>query len=142
MMAGVLPRFAKIIDQPLKILFFIALAIGFWAFEAVIVCAVARFWMSPSLLQGKRKHLLRTLGFAGTPAILAAALIETSNNQLFAVLIGLWGLVASVIAVRQALGVSTSRAITIGVTAVIGAIDVAMLVSLIGLAVLAFLIVG
>jgi hypothetical protein len=142
MLAGVLPRIANIIDQPLTILFFVALAIGFWAFETVIVCAVARFWMAPSHLQGKRKYLLRTLGFAGTPAILAAILFQTSHNQLFAILIGLWGLVASVIAVRQALGVSTTRAITIGLTAVIGAIDVAMIVSLAGLALVVLLIVG
>jgi hypothetical protein len=48
--------------------------------------------------------------------------------------IGVWGVAASIVAVRQALGVSTSRAITIGVTAVIGFVDVAALISLVGFA--------
>jgi hypothetical protein len=140
-LAGVLPKLAKIIDQPAWILFFVALAIGFWAFEAVVVLAVARIWMAPSLLQGKRTLLLRTLGFAGTPAILAALLIETSHDQFLAVLIGCWGCIATVVAVRQSLGISTTKAITIGITALIGFIDLIALISVLGLAVLVALIV-
>jgi hypothetical protein len=141
MLAGVLPKLARIIDQPALIVFFVALAIGFWAFEAIVVFAVARIWMAPSLLQGKRTLLLRTLGFAGTPAILAALLLETSHDQLLTVLIGCWGCIATIVAVRQSLGISTTKAITIGVTALVGFIDLIALVSVLGLALLVALIV-
>lgn len=138
-LAAVLPATARIIDRPALLLVFASLAIAFWAFEAEILFIVARFWVAPSVLQGKRPCLLRTLGFAGTPAILAAVLIETSHPQLVVALFGMWGLTASVVAVRQALGVSTGRAITIGVTALIGVVDIVIMVSLLGLAALAAL---
>jgi hypothetical protein len=140
-LAGVLPQASRIVDRPLLIVLFTALAIGIWACEAVIVCAVARIWIAPSGLQGKRTLLLRTLGFAGTPAILAALLVETSHDQLLTVLIGCWGSVATIIAVRQSLGISTSKAITIGVTALIGFVDLIALISVLGLALLVALIV-
>jgi hypothetical protein len=133
--AAILSTTARILERPLLILVFAALAIAFWAFEAEILFIVARFWVAPSLLQGKRTCLLRTLGFAGTPAILAAFLIETSHEQLIVGLAAV-GAAASVVAVRQALGVSTSRAITIGITAVIGFVDVVVLICLAGLALL------
>jgi hypothetical protein len=138
-LAAVLPATARIVERPLLIVVFAALAILFWAFEAEILYIVARLWVAPSVLQGKRTCLLRTLGFAGTPALLAAVLIDTSHPEWFIAVFGVWSVVASVVAVRQALGVSTGRAITIGVTAVIGCIDVAVLLTLAGLAVLAVL---
>jgi hypothetical protein len=140
-LAGVLPQAPRIADRPLLLLLFVALALAFWAFEAVVVYAVARIWMAPSLLQGKRTLLLRTLGFAGTPAVLAALLIETSHDQILAVLIGCWGCIATIVAVRQSLGISTTKAITIGITALIGFIDLIALISVLGLALLVALIV-
>jgi hypothetical protein len=131
--AGILPQASRIIDHPFMIVLFTALAIAFWAFEALVVCTVARIWIAPSLLQGKRTLLLRTLGFAGTPAILAAMLIETSNDQLLTVLIGCWGAIATIFAVRQSLGISTTKAITIGITALVGFIDLIALISVLGL---------
>jgi hypothetical protein len=131
----------RIVNRPWLIVVFAAVAIAFWAFEAEILYVVARFWVAPSVLQGKRACLLRTLGFAGTPALLAAVLIDSSHPQWFIVFFGVWGVVASVVAVRQALGVSTGRAITISITAIIGFIDIAVLISLIGLGLLVALFV-
>jgi hypothetical protein len=140
-LAGILPQASRIIDKPVLLVLFTALAIAFWASEAVIVYLVARIWIAPSLLEGKRTLLLRTLGFAGTPAILAALLIEISHDQLLTVLIGCWGCVATIVAVRQSLGISTTKAITIGVTALVGFIDLIALISVLGLVVLVALIV-
>jgi hypothetical protein len=136
-LAALLSASARIVERPWLIVVVAALAIAFWAFEAEILYVVARFWVAPSVLQGKRTCLLRTLGFAGTPALLAAVLIDTSHPQLFIAFFGVWSVVASVVAVRQALGVSTSRAITISITAIIGFVDIAVLLILAGLAVLA-----
>jgi hypothetical protein len=140
-LAAVLPQISRIVDHPVMLFLLVALAIGFWTFEAMVVWAVARIWISPAVLQGKRTLLLRTLGFASTPAILAALLIETANNQLLTFLIGCWGCVATIIAVRQSLGISTSKAITIGLTAFISFIDLVALISVLGLLALVGLIV-
>ena len=74
-------------------------------------------------------------------AVLAALLIETSHDQFLTVLIGCWGCIATIVAVRQSLGISTSKAITIGVTALVGFIDLIALISVLGLVVLVALIV-
>jgi hypothetical protein len=59
-------------------------------------------------------ELLRTLGFAQTPGILA---VVPFVGVLVRIVVGIWILVAGVIAIRQALDFSTGKAIA---TALIG----------------------
>jgi hypothetical protein len=62
-------------------------------------------------------ELLRTLGFAQTPGILAVLAIVPFVGVLVRIVVGIWILVAGVIAIRQALDFSTGKAIA---TALIG----------------------
>jgi hypothetical protein len=62
-------------------------------------------------------ELARTIGFAQTPRILLVLGIIPILGRLVGSVVGIWVLVASVIAIRQALDVTTGKAI---LTAVVG----------------------
>jgi hypothetical protein len=69
-------------------------------------------------------ELLRTLGFAQAPGVLFALGIVPLLGGIVALAVGIWVLVASIIAIRQALDFSTGRAIA---TALLGFIPFAIL---------------
>lgn len=69
-------------------------------------------------------ELLRTLGFAQAPGVLYVLGIIPLLGSLAVVIVGIWILVTSVIAIRQALDFGTGRAI---VTALLGFIPYAIL---------------
>ncbi len=56
-------------------------------------------------------ELLRTIGFAHAPLVLAVFLFIPYLGQLLYFVAGIWSLIAGVVAVRQALDFSTTRAI-------------------------------
>lgn len=56
-------------------------------------------------------ELLRTIGFAHAPGVLMVLAIIPLLGWLVAVVVGLWMLIAGVIAIRQALDFSTGKAI-------------------------------
>jgi hypothetical protein len=62
-------------------------------------------------------ELLRTLGFAQAPRVLAVLGIIPGMGWLVALVIGVWVLVTGVVAIRQALDFSTGKAIA---TAILG----------------------
>lgn len=62
-------------------------------------------------------ELLRTLGFAQAPGVLLIAAFIPILGWIIAPIVGIWMLIAGVIAIRQALDFSTGRAIG---TAVLG----------------------
>lgn len=62
-------------------------------------------------------ELLRTLGFAQTPAILYALAIIPGLNWIVRFVAGIWVLVCGIVAIRQALDVTTGKAV---LTAIIG----------------------
>lgn len=68
-------------------------------------------------------ELLRTLGFAQSPGVLAALGFIPVLGALALVVAGIWQLVTAVVAIRQALDFSTGKAI---LTAVVGWIAVAV----------------
>jgi hypothetical protein len=74
-------------------------------------------------------ELLRTIGFAHSPGVLMIFGIVPLLGKPVRVVVALWLLVAGVIAIRQALDFSTSKAI---VTAVLGWLAVAALTMLTG----------
>ena len=74
-------------------------------------------------------ELLRTLGFAQAPSVLLVLAIVPVLGLIVATVVGIWVLVASVIAIRQALDFSTGRAI---VTALLGFIPFAILRAVLG----------
>ena len=60
-------------------------------------------------------ELARTLGFAQSPGILYVLGLVPIFGGLFEWLIGVWVLVAGVIAIRQALDISTGKAVVVAV---------------------------
>ncbi len=65
-------------------------------------------------------ELLRTLGFAQAPGILFVAAAVPFVGWLVEALVGLWIVVAAVVALREALDVSTGKAVLTGVLGWIG----------------------
>ena len=74
-------------------------------------------------------ELLRTLGFAQSPGVLALFAIIPILGVVVMLLVGLWQLVAGVIAIRQALDFSTGKAIA---TAVVAWIAVLIVTAIVG----------
>jgi len=103
----------------LRIIFGILSAfIGWFVFSAVA-------WIvGTKMLPGKNTsatigELLRTLGFAQAPNILSVFGIIGTFGALIAFVGSIWYLVCAVIALRQALEMSTGRAIAVGLIAAI-----------------------
>jgi hypothetical protein len=65
------------------------------------------------------KELLRTLGFASAPQLLLVAARIPGLGGIVALVAWLWGLAAFVVAVRQALDVTTGRAVVVCILAVL-----------------------
>ena len=63
-------------------------------------------------------EVLRTMGFASSPSILMILAIIPILGWFVQVTVGLWALAAAVIAIRQALDVSTGKAILTGILGV------------------------
>jgi hypothetical protein len=72
-------------------------------------------------------ELLRTLGFAQAPRVLLVLGIVPLLGWMVAVVVGVWVLVGSIIAIRQALDFSTGRAVA---TALLGFIPYAILMAM------------
>jgi hypothetical protein len=75
-------------------------------------------------------ELLRTLGFAQTPGVLSVLGIIPFVGGVVRVVVTIWILIAGVIAIRQALDVSTGKAV---LTAVLGWLALALPVFLLGI---------
>lgn len=67
-------------------------------------------------------ELLRTLGFAQAPGVLAILTIIPILGRVVALVVGIWTLVAAVIAIRQALDFDTTRAIFTAIASVVAII--------------------
>ena len=78
-------------------------------------------------------ELLRTLGFASAPQILTVAAVIPILGTIANLVAFVLGLVAYVIAVRQALDVTTGRAVLVCVLAVLAQIALAFILSMIGM---------
>ena len=80
------------------------------------------YWVGDELLGGTASwgELLRTLGFAQAPGILFVAAAVPFVGGLVEAVVGLWILVAVVVALREALDVSTGKAVLTGVLGGIG----------------------
>ncbi len=79
-----------------------------WSFFAWIIGTMVFKTPETSSNYGE---LLRTIGFAHSPLVLAAFLFIPFVGEPIYFMAGIWSLIAGVVAVRQALDFSTSRAI-------------------------------
>ena len=64
-------------------------------------------------------ELLRTLGFAASPRILIIFAMIPIIGWLVSIAVGLWGLAATVVAIRQALDITTGKAVLAGILGVL-----------------------
>jgi hypothetical protein len=96
------------------------------AFVSWVAWAYITYFVGTSLFKGQATpgELLRTIGFAQTPGALNILAFVPFLGGLVGLVAGIWALVAGIIALRQALDISTGQAI---ITAIIGAIPMALL---------------
>jgi hypothetical protein len=102
------------------------------ALIAWVIWAGATYLIGDKLFGGTATwgQLLRTLGFAQSPAVLGVLAILPFVGGLIRVVITIWVLIAGIIAIRQALDFSTGRAV---LTAIIGWLALAIPMAILGM---------
>ncbi len=81
------------------------------------VWAGVTYFIGTTLFKGTATwgELLRTLGFAQSPGLLYVVGIIPLLGGLAKLIIGIWVLVAGIIAIRQALDISTGKAVVVAI---------------------------
>lgn len=97
-----------------------------WALWAGVTYVVGTRLMDGTATWGE---LLRTLGFAQSPRILLVLGIIPVLGRLVVLVVGIWTLVTGVVAIRQALDITTGKAI---VTAVVSLIAIIVVTAVLG----------
>jgi hypothetical protein len=97
-----------------------------WVISTAFVWVVGVFWMKHT---SDFRELLRTLGFASAPNMLAFVTAIPGIGGLLGLVVGAWGLAAWVVAARQALDVTTGRAVLVCVLAVL--VNVACIIGIV-----------
>ncbi len=97
------------------LIFGIIAALVSWA-----VYAYVAYWVGTTFFKGPETsadwgELLRTLGFANSPGVLLVLVIIPAVGILIGLAVSVWILIATVIAIRQALDFDTGRAIATAV---------------------------
>jgi hypothetical protein len=102
------------------------------AFVGWIAWSYITYWIGTSIFKGQATpgELLRTIGFAQTPGILNILQFVPFLGGVVSLVVFFWSIVAGVIALRQALDISTGQAV---ITAVIGFIPMLLLYCVLGL---------
>jgi hypothetical protein len=102
------------------------------AFIGWIAWSYITYWIGTSIFKGQATpgELLRTIGFAQTPGILNILQFVPFLGGLVSLVVFFWSIIAGVIALRQALDISTGQAV---ITAVIGFIPMLVIYCLMGL---------
>jgi hypothetical protein len=103
-----------------------------WYIWALVTCFIGTRWLPGAKTQADVGQLLRTLGFASAPGIVAILGVIPGIGQVINLVVGLWMLVAMVIAVRQALDYdSTGRAVAVVVIGFLAYLVVAALAGIV-----------
>ena len=97
------------------------------------VYAYVAFFVGTKLLAGPETHadwgqVARTLGFASAPRALLVLGIVPALFSIVSFIVGIWVLVATVIALRASLDVSTGRAVAVAIVSVIALIVVTIVI--------------
>jgi hypothetical protein len=102
------------------------------AFVGWIAWSYITYWIGTSIFKGQATpgELLRTIGFAQTPGVLNILQFIPILGVLVALVVFIWLIISGVIALRQALDITTGQAV---ITAIIGLIPMMLLYCLIGL---------
>lgn len=109
---------------PLGIALFAVFSLVSWAVYAGIAYVVGAKLFAAADTQSSWSELARTLGFARAPGFLLVFAFLPIAGAVIALVVFVWGLAATVVAIRQALDFSTGRAVA---TALVAALVHAML---------------
>jgi hypothetical protein len=102
-------------------------ALFFWAIYALFVYIVGVYILRSPETSATFEQVLRALGFAYAPTALAVFGLVPGIGGLIVFVASIWSLVASIIAIRQSLEVSTGRAVAIAIVAVLAMLIVLVL---------------
>jgi hypothetical protein len=111
-------------SSALRILFGVASAFLGWFVYSAVAYVVGTKMLPGQNTSATIGELLRTLGFAYAPNVLGVLGILGAIGGLFVLIGFIWFVVCAVIALRQALEMSTGRAIAVGIVSIIGYIIV------------------
>ena len=100
----------------------------FWAIFALFAYLVGVYLLRGPQTSATFGEVLRALGFSYAPSLFAILGLIPGIGFLIVFIAGIWALIASVIALRQALEVSTGRAVAIAVVAFLAMIVVLVVV--------------
>lgn len=102
------------------------------AFVGWIAWSYITYWIGTSMFKGQATpgELLRTIGFAQTPGVLSILSFIPILGGLVGLVVFVWMIVAGVIALRQALDITTGQAV---ITAIVGFIPMFLLYCLVGI---------
>ncbi len=108
----------------------------FWAIFALFAYLVGAYLLRGPQTSATFGEVLRTLGFSYAPSLIAILGLIPGIGSLFTFIAAIWALIASVIALRQALEVSTGRAVAVVVVAFLAMIFVvAVIVAVLGISI-------
>src|SRR5918997_1396658 len=111
-------------------------AVVFWAIFALFAYLVGAYLLKGPETSATFGEVLRALGFSYSPSLIAILGLIPGIGFLFAFIAAIWSLIASVIALRQALEVSTGRAVAVVVVAFLAMfIVVAVILAVLGISI-------
>ena len=102
------------LDGGIRIVGLCAVALLAWAGWALLTVEIGTGLLPAGTTHADLGEMLRTLGFASTPALFSLGALLPGARPVVLPLVGVWLLLAMIVAVRQALDyVSTVRAIAV-----------------------------
>ncbi len=104
-------------------------AVIFWAIFALFAYLVGVYLLKGPQTSATFGEVLRALGFSYAPSLIAILGLIPGVGFLFILIAGIWSLIASVIALRQSLEVSTGRAVAIAVVAFLAMVVVLAIIA-------------
>jgi hypothetical protein len=104
-------------------------AVIFWAIFALFAYLVGVYLLKSPQTSATFGEVLRALGFSYAPSLVAILGLIPGIGFLFILIAGIWSLIASVIALRQSLEVSTGRAVAIAVVAFLAMVVVLAIIA-------------
>jgi hypothetical protein len=105
-------------------------AVVFWLVFSAVAYVVGTMMIPGDNTSATVGQLLRCMGFAQAPDVLAIFALIPVFGGLIALVGGLWSLVTAIVGLRQALDVSTGRAIVVGIISAIVSGIIAFIVML------------
>jgi Yip1 domain len=111
-------------------------AVVFWAIFAMFAYLVGAYLLKGPQTSATFGEVLRALGFSYAPSLFAILGLVPGIGFLLTFIAAVWSLIASVIALRQSLEVSTGRAVAVVVVAFLAMfVVVAVIVAVLGISI-------